>query len=300
MIEMHHLRYFVALAETLHFGQAAQRIYISQPALSQQIRALESLLGVQLFDRNRQTVTLTHAGQLLLPEAQKALNQVDFAVRVAQRAAKGEIGYVSIGFVVSMLYSFLPVALRIFRERFASVDVKLSELSSRDQFTALKQRQLDIGFVHGPLNEPTLHSELVHRGPLRIALPQIHPLAGCKIISLRDLRDEPFVMVSRDREPAAHDRTISMCQESGFVPHIAQEASQIQTILELVALGIGVFLMPGFVCNTQHSGVACIPLIETHFVAEYFAVWREDDCSPVRQQFWTVVQEVMAMPDSTT
>lgn len=200
----------------------------------------------------------------------------------------------------TMLYTFLPLALRIFRERFPSVDVKLTELSSRQQFTALKQRQLDISFIHGPLIEPTLHSEFVHREPLWVALPQTHPLAGCEIISLRDLRDEPFVLVSREREPAVHDRYISMCQESGFVPQIAQEASQIQTMLGLVGMGIGVFLVPECVCNSHHSGVTYIPLIETHFVAEYFAVWREDDDSPVLQQFWTVIQDVMDMPDSAT
>ena len=291
MIELHHLRYFVAVAETLHFGQAAQQVHVSQPALSQQIRVLEARLGVQLLERNRQTVTLTHAGYLFLTEARQALEQVDHAVKVAQQAARGEVGQFGIGFVGSVLYSFLPQALRIFRERFPAVEWKLHELTSCQQIAALERRQIDIGILHGPLAERDIHFECVLRQPLWVALPSTHPLAKHTAISLTELQNETFILATREHEPALHDRYMGICQQAGFVPHASQEASQIQTILGLVEMGLGVFLVAAYLRNFQHTGVVYIPIAEPAPSIELYVAWHQRSRSPILTQFWTVLQE---------
>lgn len=294
MIELHHLRYFVTVAETLHFGQAAQQVHISQPALSQQIRALEERLGVQLFERNRQSVALTHAGRLFLTEARQALEQVDHAVKVARQAGRGEVGQFSIGFVGSVLYSFLPEAIRIFRERFPAVELKLRELTSHEQIAALERKQIDIGILHGPLAEPHIDLECILRQPLWVALPRGHAFAERATIHLTELRNETFILASHEHEPALHDRYMSICQQAGFVPQAIQEASQMQTILGLVALDLGVFLVAAYVRNFPHSGVAYVPIAEPAPWVDLYAAWHQRSRSPVLQQFWSVLKEVAA------
>jgi DNA-binding transcriptional LysR family regulator len=299
MLQLYHLQYFVALAETLHFGQAAARLHITQPALSQQIRNLEEILGVQLVERTRQTVQLTPAGQLFLKEARQALDQVDVAVRVAQRAAQGELGRLSVGFLGSVLYSFLPEVLRVFHERFPAVELKLRELNSTEQLVALIRQQIDIGVLYGPLHEPQLGLERVLQAPLWLALPRAHPLATRAVIALDELQREPFVLVSREYEPVLYDRWIGVCQQAGFVPRVVQEASQIQTILGLVAAGFGIFPAPAYVRHVPHVGVAYVPVAEPAPWIELYAVRRRRDGSPVLRNFLQVIRNVTGLLSPT-
>ncbi len=296
MIQLHHLQYFVALAETLHFGRAPARLHLTQPALSQQIRKLEALLGVQLVLRTHQTVELTLAGHLFLKEARQALEQVEIAVQVAQRAAQGELGRISVGFLGSVLYSFLPEVLRVFHERFPTVELKLRELNSNEQIEALARQQIDLGVLNGPLHAPQLSCERVLHPPLWLALPRTHPLANHGSIALDEVRREPFVLVSRQYEPALYDRWIGICQQAGFVPQVVQEASQIQTILGLVAAGFGIFPAPAYVQNVVHTGVAYVPITPPAPWIELYAAWRRHDASPVLHNFLQVIRDVTGIP----
>ncbi len=235
-------------------------------------------------------------GEIFLPEARLALEQVARAIQVAQQAAQGEIGRLRVGYVGSMLYSFLPEVLHAFRQRFPTVDVTLRELGSSEQMIALERNQIDLGILNGPIQDSRFHIECAMRPPLCVALPRSHPLAEQEQVGLIALQHEPFILVSREHEPAVHARYLSLCQQAGFVPRVVQEASQIQTILGLVSLGIGVFLVPDFVKTIQpHRGVAYVTLAEPTPRGEFDVVWRQEDTSPPLRQFWKVIQETVEL-----
>ena len=293
MVELRYLNYFIAVAETRSFRQAAERMHVTQPALSQQIAKLERTIGVRLLERNRRRVLLTHAGELFLAEARKAVEQVDYAVHVAQRAEQGEIGQLRLGFVGSVLYSFLPKAIQLFRERFPDIELKLQELSSSEQVERLTAHQIDAGILYGPVFEETIELEPVLRQPLYIALPERHQLADKATISLEELRQQPFILVSRDQEPALHDRLIGIFQQAGYVPRVVQEAGQSQTILGLVALRIGIFPAAGHMRYMEHKGIVFVPVEEPAPIIEVSIAWRREDKYPPLDNYLQIVREVV-------
>ena len=172
--------------------------------------------------------------------------------------------------------------------------VVLRELTSHEQIAALERKQIDIGILHGPLAEPHIDLECILRQPLWVALPRGHAFAERATIHLTELRNETFILASHEHEPALHDRYLSICQQAGFVPQAIQEASQMQTILGLVALDLGVFLVAAYVRNFPHSGVAYVPIAEPAPWVDLYAAWHQRSRSPVLQQFWSVLKEVAA------
>jgi len=289
-VELRHLRYFVAVAEERHFGRAAERLKIAQPPLSRQIQDLEERLGVTLFDRSRRKVDLTAAGATLLEHARRVFETVELAARETQRAGRGELGRIAIGYPSSLAYSGLSEVLRAFRSKYPDVAITLLGLAPQSQIDALKEGQLDVGFVRAPFDEPGLDSLAVRREPLVVALPPDHPLTARTRIPLEVLADEPFVLFPRTRGPAFFDQLMRLCNDAGFTPRIVQEAQQLD-IVSLVAAGFGVSILPGSVRHVQRAGVA-YRLIVGNPMTDLRLAWRKDNAAPVVRALVDVVRSV--------
>lgn len=291
-MELRHLRYFIAVAEELHFSRAAERLHIAQPPLSQQIRALEEELGVQLFERTKRRVQLTEAGLVFLAETRQVLAQVEQAVRAAQRASRGEIGRLAVGVNSSATHSFLPEILRVFRERFPFVELVLHELASSQQVQGIRDNRIDIGFLWLPnINDSALSFMPIWREPVIVALPETHPLANLPEIPLKALAGESFVLPPHQLGPGFYSQIISLCQQAGFSPKVVQEAMLVQTIVSLVAGGVGVALVPASLQSLQRVGVVYKALQGQTPELEMAVVWRQDNSSQILQEFLEVVRD---------
>ena len=289
-MELRHLRYFVAVAEELHFGRAAARLGIAQPPLSRQIQDLERELGFALFERSRPRVGLTAAGSVLAAHARAVLEAIDVGVREARRTSLGEQGRVSVGYPSSLAHSGLTELLRAFRARFPAVEVALQPLATSDVIATLKRNQLDVGFVRGPLEDPALTIERVRREALVLALPAQHRLAAKKRIALASIAAEPFVFFARERAPAFFDLLISLCREAGFSPRVVQEAPQTD-VLSLVAAGFGISLGPASVLEARRPDLVLRPIIGSP-TTELLIAWRAGDTSPALHQFVELVRRL--------
>src|SRR5579862_2892575 len=230
-MELRHLRYFIAVAEELHFGRAATRLCIAQPPLSQQIQQLEREVGFLLFHRTQRRVELTAAGQLFLDAAREALADLERAASAGRRVARGEVGWLGVGFVGTAAYVSLPAILSAFRERCPEVELTLRELVSAKQAQALHNRRIQVGLTRPAVQGEGLISELLIREPLIVALPEVHPLARFEqpplAVPLAALTDEPFVLFPRHPKPSYADFLLAVCDEAGFRPHVVQEAIEI-------------------------------------------------------------------------
>ncbi len=276
------LRYFVAVAEELHFGRASQRLRVSQPPLSVQIRNLERELGVLLFVRNRRRVTLTEAGATLLDEARRLLRKAEQAVVHARRAAAGEIGRLTVGFVSTVDYSILPALVRRFRNQRPHVSLTLLEMTADRQQEALRTGELDLGLSVLPATAPDLETRPVLREPLIVAVAAGHALArrGRSITPAR-LAQEDLVVFPRPLAPGLFDAIISVYSRSGLAPRIAQEAVQMQTILGLVATGLGVALVPACMATLRRPDVRYLRLASPGVTVETSAQWHAQNGSAV-------------------
>lgn len=292
MIELRHLRYFMAVAEELHFGRAAERLHIAQPPLSQQIRQLETELGFQLFYRTKRSVQLTEAGLVFFNECQRLLRQLDQAIQTGRQVSRGELGQLAIGFVSSAAYNVLPAILRSFRAEVPSVSLDLHELTTDQQLTWLSEGRIDVGFVRPPIEESSLHLMTIFHEPLVAALPETHSLARQSDISLQALAAESFILFPRLLAPGLYDQIISLCQQAGFSPNVVQQAIQMQTIISLVAAEIGIAIVPVSLQNLQRTGVVYKPLREPTPKAAIAVAWRKSDPSPTVQRFLATVQPI--------
>jgi DNA-binding transcriptional LysR family regulator len=246
-MDLKHVRAAVAVAYHLHFGRAAAELGVAQPPLSQQIKALESELGVTLFERSTRAVRLTPAGEAFVADARTALSVVDSAVRKAQAVGRGEAGDLAIGMVGSAVAQPLPAIIRAFRARCPDVTMSFHVLPTVVQLERLQAGALDLGLVRPPLPGPDPGLELisVSREPLVAVLPNDHRLAGRRRIPAGALADEPFVLFPRALGPGLYDEIAAVCRRAGFTPNVGQEAEQLQTIVGLVAAGCGVSVLPG-------------------------------------------------------
>ncbi|MCW5625207.1 MAG: LysR family transcriptional regulator [Burkholderiales bacterium] len=291
--ELRHLRYFVAVAEELHFGRAATRLHISQPPLSMQIRALEEALGVQLLIRNQRHVALTKAGEVFLDEARHIVARVNAAAEAARRADRGQMGTLAIGFVSHADYGLLPPLLREFRARAPSVRLTLKESTTDRQIDDLVDGRLDVGFVLTPIEDPRLVSRPIYREPLLAALPEHHPLAQREgPVQLAALADAPFILFPRPLGPGLYDEIVSCCRRVGFSPRVEQEAVQMQTIVSLVSAEIGVALIPASLEHMGRTGVVYKALGDTASSCELALAWRRDDRLATLQLFLETADRV--------
>lgn len=255
-MEIRQLRYFVAVAEERSFSRAAERLHISQPPLSTQIMMLEKELGTRLFDRSNRGVTLTAAGSVFYEEMRAVLVRLEQAKTRTRQAGQGHVGTLSIGFVSIADYGILPPALKEFRAQFPAVEVQLHELTTDVQIREIRAGRLDLGIALGPIQETDLVFEAVLHEELVLAVPTRHRLTKAKsALDLRAFSKESFIVPPRDIAPGLYDLIISRCSSSGFVPRITQHARQMQTVISLVAAGMGVALVPSSMQNLKRAGV---------------------------------------------
>ncbi|MEM9925514.1 MAG: LysR family transcriptional regulator [Cyanobacteria bacterium P01_D01_bin.50] len=294
-MELRHLRYFVTLAEELHFGRAAERLHIAQPPLSQQIRQLERELGFELFHRTKRKVELSEAGEIFLIEVQQIFRQLEQAIFLGRQVSRGEMGQLVVGFVSSAAYNILPDILRNSRNRIPNISLELHELTTDEQLRWLQSGRVDVGFVRPPVDENTYESKIIFRESLAIALPENHQLANQEKVSLQSLIKESFILFPRFLAPGLYDVIISFCQRVGFSPRVAQEAIQMQTIVSLVAAGIGVAIVPESLQNLQRTGIVYKSFVEETPQVSIAMIWRKNDESPILQKFLGVAQDIVSI-----
>jgi DNA-binding transcriptional LysR family regulator len=295
-VELRHLRYFVTLAEELHFGRAAQRLNIAQPPLSRQIQQLEEELGTVLFERDHRRVRLTEAGEVFLRWAKRILNDTDLAMAETKRTGRGEQGHLSIGFVVAASYEIVPTVLREFRSRYPDVTVRLHEMTTVEQVEALSQGRLHAGFVRSPIRHPMFTERVLQHETFIVALPAYHPLSTASKVRLADLKEEGFILFHRHMGPDHYDQIVGMCVSHGFRPTIVQEAVQMSTIINLVASGLGVSIVPSSVACMQRRGVAYRTLSDPTPGFDISIVWNKQATSPALRNFLDVVHEMFELP----
>jgi len=295
MLELRHFRYFVAVAEELHFGRAARRLHISQPPLSQQIQAMEAMLSVSLFHRSRRKVELTEAGTLLLEEARKALAQAAQVERVARRAARGEVGSLQIGFTGSSPFNaVMPNLIARFRRAWPDVQLSLREMSTADQMAALAEDQIDLGFARPgtEVQVPEVELRLVQREPLLAVFNGDHPLAARSWVAMADLAGQPFILHPRHIGTGLYDRVMGLAAAAGFTPRVVIEAHQMSTIVSLAAIGLGVSVVPEAMRRVSIEGLALRPLIDPMAYIDLFVAHRRGQASLAAANFLSLVEEV--------
>jgi DNA-binding transcriptional LysR family regulator len=281
MFDLIQLRCFVAVAEALHFGRAAQRLNMTQPPLSRQVQILERILQVKLFERTSRSVRLTPAGRSFLPEARRLLRLAEAAALSAKRTARGEAGSIALGFTAASGYGFLTELIPDFRARLPDIDLELKELVTADQVEALIGGRIDVGLLRPPVDRRIFKSFRVVREPLLLAVPSDHPLAIAETPVLADLDRQPLVMYSPYESRYFYDLLAAIFAEADISPKYVQHISQIHSILALVRAGLGAALVPKAAGNLHFEGVVLrsIGVGPTHHV-ELHAAWRPQNSNP--------------------
>lgn len=290
MIENRLLSAFVKVAEELHFGRAAAKLNIAQPALSRQIMLLEERLDVRLFERTRRNVALTPAGRLFLDHAYKILSDVQRAMTEVRKANAGEAGRLAIGFIHSSTFGLTPEILRLFRTRFPDVELELSEMTMDQQLLALQERKIDLGISRPPISDPRLTSHLLATERFVLAVPETHPLTDQGAVHLKALAEESFVLFSQHRSQLFHSRIIAMCEKEGFVPNVVQQATQIHTVMGLVSANMGISIVPEVARNLNMPNAQFLEIIDNPPPVQVVMSWREMDRSPILAAFLDVAR----------
>jgi DNA-binding transcriptional LysR family regulator len=279
--EFRHLRYFVAVAEELHFGRAAERLGIAQPPLSQQVQALERAVGVQLLERSRRHVALTPAGVAFLAGARRLLADAMTTAETARRTALGESGSITVAFAASVMFLALPRIIRRFRDQFPAVHLELRELATGPQIAALRTGDIDVGFLRHPPPDPVLATERVMSEPLVIAVARRDPLAARRKVGLSDLASRDFVLFPSDLAPGLHAQVLSLCAAAGFAPRVRQVSRELYTTVSLVEAGMGVTIIPASVRKMGWRGVRYFAIRDPNATSHIDAAWRADNTNPV-------------------
>ena len=294
-MDLRQLRYFAAVARTGHMTRAAAELGIQQPPLSQQIRALETQLGLPLFHRHPKGMTLTDGGRLLLVEATRILEDVAATEARMQRVAQGRVGLLKVGFTSSAAaHAYTPALLREFRAHHAGIDLAISEMNAAELTAAVAEARLHAAVLRVPVQRPDgLAFETLLREPVRVALPLDHRLASPRsgarapaAVALRDLRDDAFILVRRPGAPGLYANLLALCDEEGFQPAIAAEVDRMMTGLNLVAAGVGVTVVPASMQGAHPGAIEFRPLVESDRLdAPLTLVWRAADCTGPTEHF---------------
>lgn len=285
------LRYFIALAEELHFSRAAERLAISQPPLSIAIKQLESELGVALFKRSSKAVSLTQAGSTLYPQALKVIAQLDIAWETARDVGLGRRGRLVVGFVGGMLLRGLPELVRAYESLHPHITIVLREMGSADQILALTRGQLNLGFLHANALPAELDSVVVGDEAFVACLPEDHPLAHRRSIRASDLRDENIVLFSRDISPNYYDSVISLCSSAGFSPRVHHHVTHWLTALVLVSRNAGVALVPDAFVQAELRGVRYVRLNDSSARSLAQCAWKRAAQDPTEAGFVSYVRQ---------
>lgn len=293
--EIHHLRYFIAVADELSFTRAAERLYMAQNNLTVQIQNLEKQLGnIKLFDREKRPIQLTQAGTAFLEDARSILATLEQAEHKAQRIGRGDLGHLIIGFTSSMANGVLPDILQIFQQSYREIKLILREINSAMQIENLRNRQVDIVFIYQDFkaddNSDLKVMQLLPESMV-VVLPERHPLAAKSKISISELADEKFIMPLPQHEGGLFPQIEKIFRQAQIVPNVVQEALFMVTILGLVSGEIGISILPSSVENLQRKGVVYRPLVEETIAERLNAVWRCDDSSAILSKFVHIISD---------
>lgn len=287
IVELNHLRCFVAVAEELHFGRAAARLFMTQPPLSRQIHLLEDALGLVLFDRNSRSVRLTDAGRVYYEDALRILRLSEQAADSARRVARGDAGQVSLGFTAVSGYQLMPDLLSAAREALPGIRVILKEMVSQEQVKALEARVIDLGIMRAQFATKGVAFCHLVREPLLVAMPAAHPLAKRRAIAAKDLEGALFVMYSADGGKYFHDRIAGLLNAAGVRVNYVQFIDQTHTIVALVRAGLGIAIVPASARELCFNEVVFRPTWTPDAHADIDLAWNEDQRSPAVEHFRT-------------
>jgi DNA-binding transcriptional LysR family regulator len=291
MLDIKQIRYFGVLAETLHFGRAAARLNLSQPPLSRQIAALERELGVALFERSSRAVTLTRAGKSFQADAKAILASIEQSAKNALAAGRGERGELAIGFTSCAAFNVMPALARSYAAAFPEVGVKIREMLADELVASVIDGKTDAAIAFPPERQTGLEMRTVYTEPLCVAIGRRHGLAGAARIRVAELASDRFVILSRADSPALYDTIIGHCRSGGFEPHSLFETDLLQTILNSVAEGVGVALVPQSMSRARLRGVAFKPLVKAPIVHQIL-LWSSRNRNPCLDGFLRLPQPV--------
>ncbi|MCR8844503.1 LysR substrate-binding domain-containing protein [Paenibacillus sp. SC116] len=291
-MDIRQLKYFIAVAEELHFNRAAVKLNMTQPPLSQQIQALEAELGVKLLERNKRQVRLTPAGAVFLEEAKMILSQLEWSVKATQQASRGIMGHLIIAFVDSAAGDSMVDILKAFRERFPQIQLTLREMTSAHQEQALLDGTIHVGFLRSIEPARNIEYRTFTSETLVAVLPEQHPLARRRDLSVKSLEGEPFILSPRHLGVPLHNLIIRFCAQHEVYPNVVQEAIQMYTIVNLVAANLGVSIVPSSVSVFQRSGVVFRPFVETTPPVPLYAAWRTDTDKIVLSAFLETMEAI--------
>lgn len=286
-IELRHLRYFIAVAEELHFGRAAARLNISQPPLSQQIQILEQQVGARLLARTNRSVNLTAAGKQFLADSRQVVSLVNDAAARAERLHLGETGELRLGFTSSAPFiSAVSHTLSTFRRHYPDVHIQTREINTREQIVPLNEGSLDLGLMRNTQLPDTLAWEVILREPLMAMIPRDHPLAAQPSVTLAELAQEPFVFFDPHVGTGLYDDILGLMRRYGLTPVITQEVGEAMTIIGLVAAGLGVSILPASFKRVQLNEMRWVAIAEEDAVSEMWLVWpKHHELSNAAQRF---------------
>ena len=284
MIEYRHLRYFVVLARTLHMTRASEQLHLAQPSLSQNIQQLEEELGTTLIRRTGHKLSLTDAGEVFSVEAQKSIQQFELAKVAAQKAGRGELGEIALGFGSISGVQVIPRLLSVFREKFPEVQIRLSEMGTEAQLSALRSGDIDLAIVYA-LPDPEFQYREMTPESLVAILPASHPHAAEESVSIKDLAADAFILPSKNAAARVRDAVLTECADEGFLPKSIQEINTAPTALGLVAAGLGVSILPASVRKLAREGIVILPIRNARIEVPLLVLWKRDVVSPSVQNF---------------
>lgn len=297
-MDFRQLQYFVTVAEELHFGRAADRLQITQPALSKQIASLEKMLGMQLLSRTKRTVELTHAGQTFLHQARQLLLQKETAIQLTRRTGCGDIGHLSIGFTKTATQTVLPPLLHDFLQQYPNVEIDMIELATEAQVIALNQDEIDIAFLHPPIDQRGLQVCPILEEHFVAVLPPNHPLGRYDTVPLEVLIHEPLIIHPRQEGPTLYDGFLRVCQMVGFQPQIVKESISLQTRLCFVAAGMGITFVSDRLQFLVGKNVVCRPLENCPIHLQFGAAWRQRSSNPALHNLLKALSGVIPVRSS--
>ncbi|AGA76499.1 LysR substrate-binding domain-containing protein [Echinicola vietnamensis] len=291
-MELRQVKYFLVLAEELHFRKAAERLFIVQPALSKQIKLLEEELGTALLKRDKRNVQLTAAGEYFQKETKAIIDQLELIKSHTRLVQEGEKGEIRIGYVGSCIHTFLPDVLTEMHQSHPHIQTYLNEMTSRTQLEAIKNGELDIAFLRNPYPQPQYGSQLVYREPFSIVLPQNHPIGPENFKEMAQLATEEFILPTQADGELYYRLQLSICEDSGFSPHIAHETVHGHTVLNLVDHGLGITFLPSSFKNVSNAAVKFIPLPDIPQKAEITALWNKENPNPSLQKLLRFIPSI--------
>ena len=292
-MELRHLRYFVGVAEALSFTKAAHKLHTAQPSLTRQIKDLEDELGVRLLNRTKQQVTLTDEGRSFLADAKRLLALAAETIQSVRRFHSGEIRALNVGYVSNLFHDLLPRSLDSFHQSFPAVSVNLFDLSCGEQFRALEDGKLDLGFVglHEPIARRGLEFRSIASYKTVLALPKDNPLAGKATVELKALAPMFFIGMSEASYPGYRDWLTRTCKGAGFAPKVLQDVDLERTMIHAVAAGLGVALVPEQLKALEHNNVLFRPLNPT-VATEGCVAWRNENSSAALKAYVQIIEKI--------